>query len=98
MRRYADTAVIKTMDRDSCGDGDGEIGLSMHSIETSLSISSQLSKLPATCSIVRRSIKSSPPASIAIHRGNAEGGIIPEEYQVEYVVDRVDTTATVWLD
>ncbi|HVE39135.1 MAG TPA: DUF1553 domain-containing protein, partial [Planctomycetota bacterium] len=31
------------------------------------------------------------------HRGNAEGGIVPEEYQVEYVVDRVDTTATVWL-
>ncbi|HJT32427.1 MAG TPA: DUF1553 domain-containing protein [Pirellulales bacterium] len=31
------------------------------------------------------------------HRGNAEGGIIPEEFAVEYVVDRVDTTATVWL-
>jgi hypothetical protein len=31
------------------------------------------------------------------HRGNAEGGIIPEEYAVEYVVDRIDTTATVWL-
>jgi hypothetical protein len=31
------------------------------------------------------------------HRGNAEGGIVPEEYQVEYVVDRVDTTSTVWL-
>jgi hypothetical protein len=31
------------------------------------------------------------------HRGNAEGGIVPEEFQVEYVVDRVDTTATVWL-
>jgi hypothetical protein len=31
------------------------------------------------------------------HRGNAEGGIIPEEYAVEYVVDRVDTSATVWL-
>ena len=31
------------------------------------------------------------------HRGNAEGGIIPEEYAVKYVVDRVDTTATVWL-
>jgi Protein of unknown function (DUF1553)/Protein of unknown function (DUF1549)/Concanavalin A-like lectin/glucanases superfamily/Planctomycete cytochrome C len=31
------------------------------------------------------------------HRGNAEGGIIPEEYAVEYVVDRVDTTSTVWL-
>ena len=31
------------------------------------------------------------------HRGNAEGGIIPEEYAVEYVVDRVETTFTVWL-
>ena len=31
------------------------------------------------------------------HRGNAEGGIIPAEYAVEYVVDRVDTTATVWM-
>ena len=31
------------------------------------------------------------------HRGNSEGGVDPAEYQVEYVVDRVDTTATVWL-
>jgi len=31
------------------------------------------------------------------HRANGEGGIIPEEYAVEYVVDRVDTTATVWM-
>ena len=31
------------------------------------------------------------------HRGNGEGGIIPEEYAVEYVIDRVDTTSTVWL-
>jgi hypothetical protein len=31
------------------------------------------------------------------HRGNAEGGIVPAEYAAEYVVDRVDTTATVWL-
>ena len=31
------------------------------------------------------------------HRGNGEGGIIPEEYQAEYVVDRVDTTSTVFL-
>jgi hypothetical protein len=31
------------------------------------------------------------------HRANGEGGIIPEEYAVEYVVDRVDTTSTVWL-
>jgi len=31
------------------------------------------------------------------HRGNSEGGVIPEEYQVEYVVDRVDTTSTVFL-
>ena len=31
------------------------------------------------------------------HRANAEGGIVPDEYQVEYVVDRVSTTATVWM-
>ena len=31
------------------------------------------------------------------HRGNGEGGLIPEEYAVEYVVDRVETTSTVWL-
>src|SRR5215216_3960399 len=31
------------------------------------------------------------------HRGNAEGGIVPEEYAVEYVADRVETTATVWM-
>jgi hypothetical protein len=31
------------------------------------------------------------------HRTNSEGGIIPEEYQVEYVVDRVDTTGTVFM-
>jgi hypothetical protein len=31
------------------------------------------------------------------HRGNGEGGIVPEEYAVEYVVDRVDTAASVWI-
>jgi hypothetical protein len=31
------------------------------------------------------------------HRGNGEGGIIPEEYLVEYAADRVETTSTVWL-
>ena len=31
------------------------------------------------------------------HMINFEGGAIPEEYQTAYVVDRVNTTATVWL-
>jgi hypothetical protein len=31
------------------------------------------------------------------HRGNTEDGIIPEEYAVEYVADRVETTSTVFL-
>ena len=31
------------------------------------------------------------------HPINFEGGAIPEEYQVAYVVDRVNTTATVWM-
>lgn len=31
------------------------------------------------------------------HRSNSEGGIIFEEYLLEYAVDRVETTGTVWL-
>ncbi len=31
------------------------------------------------------------------HRANTEDGIIPEEYAVEYVVDRVESTAAVFL-
>jgi hypothetical protein len=31
------------------------------------------------------------------HMINFEGGAIPEEYLVEYVVDRVETTSNVWL-
>jgi hypothetical protein len=36
----------------------------------------------------------------AFHRNvrtSAEGGIVPEEYRTEYVADRAETTATVWL-
>src|SRR5581483_6022544 len=31
------------------------------------------------------------------HMANNESGIIDEEYRVEYVADRAETTATVWL-
>ena len=31
------------------------------------------------------------------HRTTAEGGIVPEEFRVEYVADRAETTSTVWL-
>jgi cytochrome c553 len=31
------------------------------------------------------------------HRTSAEGGIVPEEFRVEYVADRVETTATVFM-
>ncbi len=31
------------------------------------------------------------------HRTSAEGGIVDEEFRVEYVADRAETTATVWL-
>src|SRR4029079_7776220 len=31
------------------------------------------------------------------HRANTEDGVIAEEYAVEYVVDRVETTSTVFL-
>jgi hypothetical protein len=31
------------------------------------------------------------------HMINFEGGAIPEEYQTAYIIDRVNTTATVWM-
>jgi hypothetical protein len=31
------------------------------------------------------------------HRTSAEGGIVDEEFRVEYVADRVETTSAVWL-
>jgi Protein of unknown function (DUF1553)/Protein of unknown function (DUF1549)/Concanavalin A-like lectin/glucanases superfamily/Planctomycete cytochrome C len=31
------------------------------------------------------------------HRTNSEGGIVPEEFRVEYVADRAQTTSIVWL-
>ena len=31
------------------------------------------------------------------HMINFEGGAIPEEYQLQYVVDRVNTTSTIWM-
>ncbi len=31
------------------------------------------------------------------HRGNTEDGLVPEEYAVEYVVDRIETTSAVFL-
>jgi hypothetical protein len=31
------------------------------------------------------------------HRTSAEGGIVQEEFRVEYVADRAETTSTVWL-
>ncbi len=31
------------------------------------------------------------------HRTSGEGGIVPEEFRVEYVAERTDTTSTVWL-
>jgi Protein of unknown function (DUF1553)/Protein of unknown function (DUF1549)/Concanavalin A-like lectin/glucanases superfamily/Planctomycete cytochrome C len=30
------------------------------------------------------------------HRGNSEDGLVPQEYAVEYVVDRLDTTSTIF--
>ena len=37
------------------------------------------------------------PALTRNHRINTEGGAIPEEWRVETVIDRVETTSAVWL-
>ena len=31
------------------------------------------------------------------HRTTAEGGVVPEEFRVDYAADRTETTATVWM-
>lgn len=31
------------------------------------------------------------------HRINTEGGVVPEEWRIETVIDRLETTSTVWL-
>ena len=41
--------------------------------------------------------KNLPPAFLRNHRINGEGGIIPEEYRVEYVADRTQTISTAFL-
>ena len=41
--------------------------------------------------------RTSRPASIATTVPAREGGIVPEEYRVEYVADRAETTSTVWM-
>ena len=64
---------------------------------TCRSTSSRSSSSPATCCPAPTLDQRIATGFNRNHRGNAEGGIIPEEYAVEYVVDRVETTATVWL-
>ena len=45
----------------------------------------------------RRSTRRSPPASTATTAATPRAGSSPRSTRVEYVVDRVETTATVWL-
>ncbi len=69
----------------------------MPTTATCRSTSSRSSSSPATCCPRATLDQKIATGFNRNHRGNGEGGIIPEEYAVEYVVDRVDTTATVWL-
>ena len=79
----------------SCGAG--ATGSSTPSTATCRSTGSPSSNSPATCCRTPTLDQRIATGFNRNHRGNAEGGIIPEEYAVEYVVDRVETTATVWL-
>ena len=69
----------------------------MRSIATCRTTSSRSSNWRATCCPMPTLDQKIATGFNRNHRGNSEGGIIPEEYAVEYVVDRVDTTATVFL-
>ena len=58
---------------------------------------SRSSSSPATCCRTRRSTRRSPPGFNRNHMINFEGGAIAEEYQVEYVIDRVEATSTAFM-
>ena len=45
----------------------------------------------------QRAISGSPRPSTGTTAQNGEGGIVVDEFLVEYAVDRVETTSTVWL-
>ena len=79
----------------SCGAG--ATGSSKPTTATCPSTNSPSSNSPATCCPTPTLDQRIATGFNRNHRGNGEGGIIPEEYAVEYVADRVETTATVWL-
>ena len=77
--------------------GRGATGSSRHSTATCRTTSSPSSNSPATCCRTPRCDQKIATGFNRNHMINYEGGAIPEEYLDEYVVDRVDTTATAFL-
>ena len=79
----------------SCGPG--ATGRSGRSTRTCRSTASRSSRPPATCSPARRAEQKIATGFHRNHPLNGEGGRVAEESRVDYVVDRVDTTGTVFL-
>ena len=52
---------------------------------------------PATCCRTRPTRRGLATGFHRNHPITIEGGVIDEEYRTEYVMDRVVTTATVWM-
>ena len=64
---------------------------------TSRSTSSPSSRSPATCCPTRPTSSSSPPAFHRNTMTNSEGGTNDEEFRNAAIIDRVNTTMTVWM-
>ena len=64
---------------------------------TCRSTSSSPGSSPATCCPTRRPSSASRPRSTATTCRSQEGGIVSEEYRVEYVADRVNTFGSAFL-
>ena len=87
--------AIPTTARGKCGAG--AIGSSTPSIATCRSTNSPSTRLPGDLLPHPTLEQNIATGFNRNHRTSAEGGIVPEEFRVDYVADRTETTATVWM-
>ncbi len=77
--------------------GSTATGSSPRSTRTCRSTGSRSIRSPATSSLAPHSRSGSPPGSTGTRQINQEGGIDVEQFRIESIVDRVNTTGTVFL-
>ena len=93
LRRHATAITSTALVR--CGSG--ATGSSRHSTATCRTTGSRSSNSPATCCRTPTKDQLIATGFNRNHMINFEGGAIPEEYQNEYIIDRLEATSTTCL-